>query len=70
MYEHLIERNFKQVIWNKIYNRNVIENIRFPENRSIDDEYWTYRVIANAKKLARIDEKLYAYRQRDLSIMH
>ena len=35
MYEHLIERNFKQVIWNKIYNRNVIENIRFPENRSI-----------------------------------
>lgn len=49
MYEHLIERNFKQVIWNKIYNRNVIENIRFPENRSIDDEYWTYRVIANAK---------------------
>lgn len=70
MYEHLIERNFKQVIWNKIYNRNVIKNIRFPENRSIDDEYWTYKVITNAKKLARIDEKLYAYRQRDLSITH
>lgn len=70
MYEHLIERNFKQVIWNKIYNRNVIENIRFPENRSIDDEYWTYRVIANAERLAKIDQTLYAYRQRDLSITH
>lgn len=61
---------FKQIIWNKIYRKNVIEGILFPEGKLIDDEFWTYKVIGNAKKLIRIDDCLYAYRQQKNSIMH
>lgn len=64
------EHFFKQVIWNKMYRKNVIEGILFPEGKLIDDEFWTYKVIGNAKKLMRIDDCLYAYRQQENSIMH
>lgn len=70
MLEHIHDRYFRQVIWNKLYRSEVIENVRFIEGKVIDDEFWTYRAISNAKKLARIDEKLYFYRQQDGSIMH
>lgn len=61
---------FKQVIWNKIYKREVLSNIRFPENKKIDDEFFTYKVIANSKKLIHIDVDLYAYRIQPNSVMH
>lgn len=70
MKEHILDKKFRQVIWNKLYRRNVICNINFPENKGIDDEYWTYQVIANSRKLVHMESKLYAYRQQSDSIMH
>lgn len=61
---------FGQVIWNKIYRAESIGKVRFIENKMIDDEFWTYRVIGNANKLAKINRKLYFYRQQDQSVMH
>lgn len=68
--EHINNHYFQQVIWNKLYRRNVVQDFFFPENTSIDDEYWTYKVISKAKKLVHSNLKLYAYRQQDLSISH
>lgn len=68
--EHINNHYFQQVIWNKVYRKNVIEEVFFPENTSIDDEYWTYLVLGNSKKLIHIDLKLYAYRQQQNSISH
>lgn len=70
MKEHIQDHIFQQVIWNKLYRRSVIENIRFPSGTRIDDEFWTYRVIANARKLSRTTCSMYAYRQQMDSIMH
>ena len=70
MRHHVSDRLFRQVIWNKLYRRQVIGDIRFPLGKRIDDEFWTYRVIANAEKLARTSCRLYAYRQRTESVMH
>ena len=50
--------------------REMIGDIRFPEGNLIDDEYFTYRVIGNAKKLARSSACMYAYRQQPGSAMH
>lgn len=61
---------FKQIIWNKLYRKEVIGEIRFPVGTQIDDEFWTYKVIGNAQKLIHSDKKLYAYRQQADSIMH
>lgn len=70
MKEHISDHYFRQLIWNKIYRKRVIEGIFFPEEKGIDDEFWTYKAIGNARKLVRIDTPLYAYRQQDASVMH
>lgn len=67
---HIHDEMFRQTVWNKLYKRNVIGEIRFPEGNLIDDEFFTYRVIGNANKLARLENNLYAYRQQPNSVMH
>lgn len=70
MLEHINDKIFRQVIWNKLYRVETIEKIRFVEGKIIDDEFWTYRAIGNALKLVHIKDKLYFYRQQDGSVMH
>ena len=70
MTEHIQDRIFRQLIWNKLYRRELIADIRFPVGNRIDDEFWTYRVIANARRLARSSCNMYAYRQQPGSVMH
>ncbi|MDO5400297.1 MAG: glycosyltransferase [Eubacteriales bacterium] len=70
MREHIQNTMFTQVIWNKLYRRSVIGDIRFPEGNLIDDEFFTYRVIGNARRLAHTSAKMYAYRQQPGSVMH
>lgn len=70
MKEHIQDRIFRQVIWNKLYRRHTLEDVRFPVGKKIDDEFFTYRAIGNARKLACSEWKCYAYRQQPDSIMH
>ena len=70
MSEHIRDHFFRQIIWNKLYRRDVIGDTRFPVGKRIDDEFWTYRVIANARKLVHTSCKMYAYRQQPGSVMH
>lgn len=70
MKEHILDRHFRQLIWNKLYRRKCIENIRFPEGKKIDDEFWMYQVIGKANKLIHCTCTLYAYRQQENSVMH
>ena len=60
----------RQLVWNKLYKRSTISDARFIAGKFIDDEFWTYRVLGNATKVAVIDKKLYCYRQQGTSIMH
>lgn len=68
--EHISDRIFRQIIWNKLYKAETIGKIRFVEGKKIDDEFWTYRVLGSAKRLVRIQDRLYCYRQHTNSIMH
>lgn len=70
MKENIQDHFFRQLIWNKLYRRRVVGDIRFPEGKKIDDEFWTYQVIGNARALIRSTAKLYAYRQQENSVMH
>ena len=67
---HIRDEIFCQTPPNKLYRRNVIADIRFPEGNLIDDEYFTYKVIGNCRKLARSSACMYAYRQQPGSVMH
>lgn len=67
---HIQDRLFCQTPPNKLYRRSVIGDVRFPVGTLIDDEFWTYRVIGNARKLIRSSCCMYAYRQQQDSAMH
>ena len=67
---HIRDEIFCQTPPNKLYRRKTIGNIRFPVGNLIDDEFFTYKVIGNAKKLARSSACMYAYRQQPGSAMH
>ncbi len=55
---------------NKLYRRHTVEDVSFPTGRTIDDEFWSWRVVANAQKVATLTEPLYYYRQHRESVMH
>lgn len=67
---HIRDRFFRQLIWNKLYRRESIGDIRFPVGTKIDDEFFTYRALGNAKRLVLSDRVCYAYRQQPESVMH
>ena len=67
---HIQDEVFRQTPPNKLYRRECVADIRFPEGNLIDDEFFTYKVLGNAKKLAHSSACMYAYRQQSGSAMH
>lgn len=67
---HIQNQLFLQTPPNKLYRRCTVDDIRFPSGTGIDDEYWTYRAIGNARKLVHSSCAMYAYRQQENSVMH
>lgn len=67
--ELLMHEHFKQVVWNKLYRKEVIAGLEFPVGKINEDEFWTYQVFSHAQKILRIQEVLYFYRQQESSIM-
>lgn len=60
---------FRQHVWNKLYRREVVGDIRFPKGKTNEDEFWTYQVFGRARQAVKIDDVLYCYYQRSGSIM-
>ena len=69
--EELIrERAFHQTVWNKLYRRKTIGEVRFPAGKINEDEFWTYRVFAQARQLVSVPYAGYFYFQRSGSIIN
>ena len=63
-----IDHWHSSLLWNKLFKRELTKDIRFKnERRCIDDEFYTYKLCSNAKKVVLIDKVLYHYRQRKSS---
>ena len=67
---HIADTAFCQLLWNKLYRRETVGDIRLPVGTRIDDEFFTYQVLGNADRLVRTSRKYYAYRQQPGSVMH
>lgn len=52
------------LLWNKLYKRELFSDIFFEEGHRIDDEYFTYRGIMNARKVVCDSRIVYNYRRR------
>ncbi len=57
------------LLWDKLYKRELFRNVWFEEGHKIDDEYFTYRGIMNAKKILRDNRVVYNYRRRASGVM-
>ena len=59
------------LFWNKLYRADLLKDLRFRrERRCIDDEFFTYKAMTGAGKIARISKALYHYRQRASSAVY
>lgn len=60
---------FHATAWNKLYRADLIRKYPYPVGKLHEDEFVTYRVISDAKKLVLCQNTAYYYRQRSGSIM-
>ena len=58
------------LLWDKLYVRSIFDGIFFEEGHKIDDEYFTYRGIMNARKIVRDNFVVYNYRKRRSGVMY
>lgn len=54
---------------NKLYRKNLFDNIRYKVGRLHEDEFMAHRILYNSKKITYVDNELYYYLQREGSIM-
>ena len=57
------------LLWDKLYVRSIFDGVFFEEGHKIDDEYFTYRGVMNARKVVRDNFVIYNYRKRRSSVM-
>ena len=54
---------------NKLYRKNLFDNIRYKVGRIHEDEFMAHRILYNSKKITYVDNELYYYLQREGSTM-
>lgn len=57
------------VAWNKLYKREVFDEIRYPKGKLHEDEFIIHRLFYRCSKIAVINQALYFYTIRDNSIV-
>lgn len=66
----LIGKVLSVTVWNKLYKKSVINDLRFRLGKTNEDDFFTYLVFDNANKIASIDNEMYYYLYRENSIMN
>lgn len=57
------------ITWNKLYQKNLFDTIRFPVAKLHEDEFTTYRLVFAVDHIAYVPAELYAYFQNAEGIM-
>ena len=61
---------YANYLWNKIYKRELFDNVKFPVNRKMEDLAVIYKLLIVTKRMAFSTQPLYFYYQREDSILH
>jgi glycosyltransferase involved in cell wall biosynthesis len=62
-------KNNEVMVWNKLYDSKLFNNIRFPKGKIHEDEFTTYKLFYIANRIATVKTKMYYYRQNPDGIM-
>ena len=63
------QENMEIIAWNKMYRRDLFDDVSYPEGENYEDTLTTYKLLSKAGKVAYAGESLYVYRERGGSIM-
>lgn len=63
-------KNGSDVVWNKLYQKKLFNNIRYPEGQVFEDTATTHKHIQVAKSIYMINDLLYYHVYRKSSITH
>lgn len=58
------------VVWNKLYKKDLFNEIQFPVGKRYEDDFTTYKLFNKINKLVSTEKRLYNYVQRQGSIMN
>ena len=61
------EYPLKSYLWNKVFKKDLFDNIQFPEGKLIEDQFVTYKLILKAARVAVTDWKGYFYFKNPVS---
>lgn len=64
----LEDREINSFAWDKIYKRNLFENLRYPKGRIFEDTAFTYKLFEKAHKVVSINKAYYYYVMRETSL--
>ncbi len=65
----LFSKKLNNFAWNKLYNRELFDNIRYPFGKIYEDLFTTYKIFGECKRVALDSSQMYYYRIRRDSIM-
>lgn len=65
----VLEDGVYQTVWDKLYRREVIQDIPFEVGKYNEDEFWTDQVLMKSNSVAFVSRPLYNYLQRGGSII-
>lgn len=57
------------VIVSKLYNKELLEGVKFPEYRAIEDEFFLSKIYSKVTSIVYLNEIRYYYRQTNISTM-
>lgn len=57
-------------VWNKLYKRNLFENLRYPDGKIYEDEFIAPKLIYKSNIITYVESELYFYFQRKGSIVN
>lgn len=67
--EALFSKKLNNFAWNKLYKRELFDNIRYPFGKIYEDLFTTYKIFGECKRVALDSSQMYYYRIRRDSIM-
>lgn len=63
------QENMEIVAWNKLYRRELFNDIKYPVGEKHEDSLTTYKILAKAREVLYVPKSLYHYVKRSGSIM-
>ncbi|MGG0739351.1 glycosyltransferase family 2 protein [Niallia taxi] len=66
----ILDHDLRNYAWNKLYKKELWNNIKFPKGKLFEDVFTTYQIFNCCTKIVKVEKVLYYYFQRADSIVN